>query len=261
VANDAWITALRTSKEVCVMVSEEEPEILFVEESKAGKYVVTFDPLDGSSNLDCNINVGSIFAVWKKRSEGKAGKPEDVLQRTGREIVGAGYALYGTSTMLVLSTGTGVCGFTLDQSVGEFVLTHDDIKIGKKGNIYSVNEGNSKYWDKPTRDYVDSVKTAKSPYSLRYIGSMVGDVHRTLLYGGIFMYPADSKSPNGKLRYLYEVAPLSWLMELAGGKSSTGKQSCLDLVCTNIHMRVPVFMGSFDDVSALEKFYLSGTSA
>jgi len=156
-----------------------------------------------------------------------------------------------------LTLGKGVYGFTLDQAVGEFVLTHPNIKIKERGSIYSINEGNAAYWEKGTLDYVTAIKSAKgkAPYSLRYIGSMVADVHRTLLYGGIFMYPADSKSPNGKLRYLYEVAPLSFIMEQAGGKATTGKVACLDLVPDHIHKRVPVFMGSKNDVTDLEAFH------
>ncbi|EGG23287.1 D-fructose-1,6-bisphosphate 1-phosphohydrolase [Cavenderia fasciculata] len=259
IANDAFKYALKGTKEVFCMVSEEEQSIIPVAEHDAGNFVVTFDPLDGSSNIDCNVSVGSIFAIWPKVSKDNNYSDKDVL-RKGREMIAAGYALYGSATMLVLTTGCGVFGFTLDYTVGEFVLTHPDIKIKPRGAIYSINEGNSVYWDKATADYVNSIKSGKNgktPYSSRYIGSMVSDVHRTLLYGGIFMYPADSKSPQGKLRYLYEVAPLSLLMEQAGGKSTNGQQACLDLVPGNIHQRVPVFMGSVDDVSDLESFHKS----
>eukprot|EP00026_Physarum_polycephalum_P011529 Phypoly_transcript_11762.p1 GENE.Phypoly_transcript_11762~~Phypoly_transcript_11762.p1 ORF type:complete len:339 (+),score=53.13 Phypoly_transcript_11762:109-1125(+) len=256
VANSAFVTALKSTKEVCVMVSEEEENAVIVEKSHAGKFAIAFDPLDGSANLDANVSVGSIFSIWPKKSAGDLGSTEDVL-RSGRDMTVGGYALYGSTTMLVLTLGKGVYGFTLDQAVGEFLLTHPNIKIKPRGNIYSINEGNSVYWEKGTQDYVAAIKSGKgkAPYSSRYIGSMVADVHRTLLYGGIFMYPADSKSPNGKLRYLYEVAPLSFIMEQAGGKASTGKIACLDIVPDHIHKRVPVFMGSKDDVTDLESFH------
>ncbi|GAM20717.1 hypothetical protein SAMD00019534_038920, partial [Acytostelium subglobosum LB1] len=259
IANDAFKAALTTTHEVFCMVSEEEEDIIPVAKSTQGDFIITFDPLDGSSNLDANVSVGSIFAIWNKVSKDHNFTNADVL-RKGREMVAAGYALYGSATMLVLTLGNGVCGFTLDYSVGEFVLTHPDIKIKSKGSIYSINEGNSVYWEKATADYVNTIKSGKNgraPYSSRYIGSMVSDVHRTLLYGGIFMYPADSKSPNGKLRYLYEVAPLSLIVEQAGGRSSNGKMPCLDITPNSIHQRVPVFMGSEQDVKELESFHQS----
>jgi len=256
VANSAFVTALKSTGEVCVMVSEEEENIVIVGKPNSGNFAIAFDPLDGSANLDANVSVGSIFSIWPKKSEGELGSEKDVL-RSGKEMVVGGYALYGSSTMLVLTLGNGVHGFTLDQAVGEFVLTHPNIKIKEEGNIYSINEGNAAFWEKGTQDYVAEIKSSKgkSPYSLRYIGSMVADVHRTLLYGGIFMYPADSKSPNGKLRYLYEVAPLSFIMEQAGGKSSTGKIPCLDIIPDRIHQRVPVFMGSRKNVEKLEAYH------
>jgi len=255
VANDAWKNSLKATREVFCMVSEEEDSIIPVSESQSGRFVISFDPLDGSSNLDCNVSVGSIFGIWDKVSTDNQFSNADVL-RKGRDMIACGYALYGSATMLVLSLGYGVYGFTLDNTIGEFILTHVEMKIKSKGNIYSINEGNSVYWDKATHEYVDTIKSKENghtPYSSRYIGSMVSDVHRTLLYGGIFMYPADSKSPNGKLRYLYEVAPLSFLMEQAGGKSTNGKSACLDIIPTSIHQRVPVFMGSRHDVDQLEK--------
>lgn len=256
IANDAFIAALLNTKEVCVLVSEEETQAVIVDKKISGRFAIAFDPLDGSANLDANVSVGSIFGIWTKQEED--GTVKDVL-RPGREQVAAGYALYGSATMLVITLGKGVWGFTLDQSVGEFVLTHPDIKIKPKGNIYSINEGNATYWEKATANYVSHIKSGKTkaPYSSRYIGSMVADVHRTLLYGGIFMYPSDAKSPHGKLRYLYEVAPLSFIIEQAGGKSSNGKVACLDLIPDVIHKREPVFMGSRDDVTELETFHSS----
>uniref|UniRef100_A0A0D9V867 fructose-bisphosphatase n=1 Tax=Leersia perrieri TaxID=77586 RepID=A0A0D9V867_9ORYZ len=236
------------------------------------EYCVCFDPLDGSSNIDCGVSIGTIFGIYMIKDKENV-TLEDVLQ-PGKSMVAAGYCMYGSSCTLVLSTGNGVNGFTLDPSLGEFILTHPDIKIPKKGKIYSVNEGNAKNWDEPTAKFVEKCKFPKdgsSPKSLRYIGSMVADVHRTLLYGGVFLYPADKKSPNGKLRYtyaysqhltllmklcvLYEVFPMSFLMEQAGGQSFTGKERALDLVPTKIHERSPIFLGSYEDVEEIKGLY------
>uniref|UniRef100_I1LDG9 Fructose-1,6-bisphosphatase, cytosolic n=1 Tax=Glycine max TaxID=3847 RepID=I1LDG9_SOYBN len=224
-SNDVFIKALVSSGRTCILVSEEDEEATFVEASKRGKYCVVFDPLDGSSNIDCGVSIGTIFGIYLIKEDHEP-TIEDVLQ-PGKNMLAAGYCMYGSSCTLVLSTGSGVNGFTLDPSLGEFILTHPDIKIPKKGKIYSVNEGNAKNWDDPTTKYVENCKYPRdgsSPKSLRYIGSMVADVHRTLLYGGIFLYPADKKSPNGKLRVLYEVFPMSFLMEQAGGQAFTGNQ-------------------------------------
>ncbi|PIM97382.1 Fructose-1,6-bisphosphatase [Handroanthus impetiginosus] len=254
-SNEVFIKALVSSGRTSILVSEEDEEATFVEPSKRGKYCVVFDPLDGSSNIDCGVSIGTIFGIYMV----KDGEPtiNDVLQ-PGKNMLAAGYCMYGSSCMFVLSTGSGVNGFTLDPSLGEFILTHPDIKIPRKGKIYSVNEGNAKNWDAPTAKYVENCKFPKdgSPAkSLRYVGSMVADVHRTLLYGGIFMYPADKKSPNGKLRVLYEVFPMSFLMEQAGGQAFTGKQRALDLVPTKIHERSPIFLGSYDDVEEIKALY------
>lgn len=224
-SNEVFIKALVSSGRTCILVSEEDEEATFVEPSKRGKYCVVFDPLDGSSNIDCGVSIGTIFGIYMMKDVHEP-TLDDVLQ-PGKNMLAAGYCMYGSSCTLVLSTGKGVNGFTLDPSLGEFILTHPDIKIPKKGKIYSVNEGNAKNWDGPTSKYVESCKfptDGSSPKSLRYIGSMVADVHRTLLYGGIFLYPADKKSPNGKLRVLYEVFPMSFLMEQAGGQAFTGKE-------------------------------------
>lgn len=223
-SNEVFVKALISSGRTCILVSEEDEEATFVNPPLSGKYCVVFDPLDGSSNIDCGVSIGTIFGIYMLK--GSDPTIEDVLQ-PGKDMVAAGYCMYGSSCMLVLSTGNGVHGFTLDPSLGEFILTHSDIKIPNKGKIYSVNEGNSKYWDVSTAKYVNNCKYPKdgsSPKSLRYVGSMVADVHRTLLYGGIFLYPGDKKSPNGKLRVLYEVFPMSFLMEQAGGQAFTGKQ-------------------------------------
>ncbi|XP_024391965.1 fructose-1,6-bisphosphatase, cytosolic [Physcomitrium patens] len=255
-SNDVFINALVSSGRTNVLVSEENEDAIFVEPSKRGRYCVVFDPLDGSSNIDCGVSIGTIFGIYMLK-EGASGTVEDVLQ-PGTAMLAAGYCMYGSSCTLVLSTGAGVNGFTLDPSLGEFILTHPDIKIPKKGKIYSVNEGNAKHWDGPTTKYVENAKFPKdgsSPKSLRYIGSMVADVHRTLLYGGIFMYPGDKKSPKGKLRVLYEVFPMSFLVEQAGGQSFTGKQRSLDLVPAHIHDRSPIFLGSYDDVEEIKALY------
>lgn len=217
-----------------------------------GNYCVVFDPLDGSSNIDCGVSIGSIFGIYKVKSGGTVA---DVL-RPGREMVAAGYCLYGSTTVMVLSTGNGVDGFTLDTSIGEFILTHPQIKVPPRGKIYSVNEGNSVYWDQACAKYVEQVKSGPNPYSARYVGSMVADVHRTLLYGGIFLYPADSKSKNGKLRILYECFPMSFIMEQAGGKSSTGTMRMLDVQPKDIHARSGIFLGSAQDIQDLEAMYI-----
>ncbi|KAG0589278.1 hypothetical protein M758_1G008600 [Ceratodon purpureus] len=255
-SNDVFVNALVSSGRTNVLVSEEIEDAIFVEKAKRGRYCVVFDPLDGSSNIDCGVSIGTIFGIYMLK-DGIEGTVEDVLQ-PGTAMLAAGYCMYGSSCTLVLSTGAGVNGFTLDPSLGEFILTHPDIKIPKKGKIYSVNEGNAMNWDAPTTKYVQNAKFPKdgaSPKSLRYIGSMVADVHRTLLYGGIFMYPGDKKSPKGKLRVLYEVFPMSFLMEQAGGQAFTGKERALELVPTHIHDRSPIFLGSYDDVEEIKALY------
>lgn len=216
------VNALRASGKTAVLVSEELEEAVMIEADKRGKYCVVFDPLDGSSNIDAGVNIGTIFGVYLIQP-GSHGTLQDVLQ-PGSTMVAAGYTMYGSSANLVLSTGNGVNGFTLDQGLGEFILTHPEIQIPTRGKIYSFNEGNSMYFHPPVLNYLNSIKypdqsvkngegKAKSPYSSRYIGSMVADVHRTLLYGGIFGYPDDKKSKKGKLRLLYEAFPMAYLTE------------------------------------------------
>ncbi|WVZ16059.1 hypothetical protein V8G54_013625 [Vigna mungo] len=256
-SNEVFIKALVSSGRTCILVSEEDEDAIIVEPSKRGKlYCVVFDPLDGSSNIDCGVSIGTIFGIYTLADVHEP-TIKDVL-RPGKKMVAAGYCMYGSSCTLVLSTGAGVNGFTLDPSLGEFILTHPGIKIPNKGKIYSVNEGNAKHWDGPTTAYVEKCKfpeDGSSPKSLRYIGSMVADVHRTLLYGGIFLYPGDKKNPNGKLRVLYEVFPMSFLVEQAGGQSFTGKERALDLIPTKLHERSPVFLGSYDDVEEIKALY------
>ena len=255
-SNDVFINALKFSRELCVLVSEELEDPLIIEEAIQGIYCVATDPLDGSSNIDCNVSTGTIFGIYKRKPDGEKPGTEDVL-RPGNELIAAGYCMYGSSTQLVLTTGNGVNGFTLDPSIGEFLLTHPNIKIPEKSKtVYSVNEGNSRYWDAATARFVNQVKTeGKKPYSLRYVGSMVSDVHRTLLYGGISMYPGDSKSPNGKLRLLYEGNPMSYICEQAGGRAIDGRQRVLDKRPDGIHCRTPIFLGSKRDVDIIENMY------
>jgi fructose-1,6-bisphosphatase I len=255
-SNDIMVNALRASGKTAVLVSEELEDAIIIEDKYKGKYCVVFDPLDGSSNIDAGVNIGTIFGIYKIKP-GSSGTVQDVL-RAGSEMVAAGYTMYGSSANLVLSTGQGVNGYTLDASLGEFILTHPDIRIPSRGKIYSFNEGNSMYFHPPVVAYLKSIKypaPPKSPYSARYIGSMVGDVHRTLLYGGIFGYPDDKKSKSGKLRLLYEAFPMAFLTEQAGGIATTGTKRILDIVPVSIHERCSVFLGSKDDVQDLMKFY------
>lgn len=254
-SNEVFVNALISSGRTSLLVSEEVEEAIFVQ-SPRGKYIVVFDPLDGSSNIDCGVSIGTIFGIYMVKNETEVSL-EDALQ-PGNKLVAAGYCMYGSSCTFVLSSGNGVNGFTLDPSLGEFILTNPNIKIPSKGKIYSVNEGNAKNWDEPTTKYVQNCKFPEDgspPKSLRYIGSMVADIHRTLLYGGIFMYPADIKNPNGKLRLLYEVFPMSYLMEQAGGQAFTGKERALDLVPKDIHERSPVFLGSHDEIEQMKELY------
>ncbi|KAG1048943.1 hypothetical protein G6F43_008701 [Rhizopus delemar] len=250
-ANDIFRNALIASGKTCLLVSEEDENAMIIEnEIQRGKYVVTFDPLDGSSNIDCGVSIGTIFGIFKVKDESNPNISDCI--RSGRELIAAGYCMYGSYCELILSVGNGVNGFTLDPSIGEFIMTHPKITMPSRGKIYSVNEGNYKYFDEPSKKYVDHVK---QKYSARYVGSMVSDIHRTLLYGGIFGYPDDSKSKKGKLRILYEVFPMSYLIEQAGGKATTGKMNCLDLIPEHIHDRSGIWLGSKEDVEELESFY------
>jgi len=252
-ANAAWVSSLTATEEVCVMVSEEETEALIVDEKFRGRYVVTFDPLDGSSNIDANVSIGSIFGIFEKTDDAPPSKLDAL--RSAKQFTAAGYAIYGSATLLVFSTGATVDGFTLDNAIGEFVLTHPNMRIPLENPIYSINEGNSCFWDKGTTSYINRIKKAPKPYSSRYIGSMVADVHRTLLYGGIFAYPGDSRTPSGKLRYLYEVGPLAFLCVRAGGGSTDGRKPSIEFVPTLIHQRVPVFMGSAVSIQQINEAF------
>ncbi|MFQ5630871.1 MAG: class 1 fructose-bisphosphatase [bacterium] len=257
-ADDMMFRALDHTGRLCCMASEEREGIILIpEQFSTGRYVLLYDPLDGSSNIDANVSIGTIFSIHRKVSEGDRGSLEDCLQ-PGYKQAGAGYVIYGSSTMLVYTAGNGVFGFTLDPSVGEFLLSHDNIKTPRRGKIYSVNEGNYKNWHEGTQNYIKYVKTAdketRRPYSGRYIGSLVADFHRNLLYGGVFLYPADKKNSTGKLRLLYEANPLAFVVEQAGGYASTGKQRILDIQPEELHQRVPLIIGSYEDVREAEEF-------
>jgi len=260
-ANKVFINALNYIGKVCVMASEEEPEMIAIpKEHPKGDYVIMFDPLDGSSNIDVNVSIGTIFGIYKRVSDGEDGVLDDCLQ-PGRKLFGAGYIIYSSSVNLVYTTGNGVNGFSLDPSVGEFVLSHPNIQIPPRGKIYSTNEGNYAYWKKGTREYIEYLKSdrnkIKAPYSSRYIGSLVADFHRNLLKGGIFLYPEDTKDPKkttGKLRLLYEANPLAFVVEQAGGYASTGYERILDIKPTKLHQRVPLIIGSKEDVLEYEEF-------
>jgi fructose-1,6-bisphosphatase I len=261
-AQQTIYSAMGHSGHLCVMASEESEGIIPIPDGgKRGRYVLMFDPLDGSSNIDVNASIGTIFSIHRKiTTHALDGNEEDCLQ-CGTEQLAAGYFIYGSSTMMVYTTGHGVNGFTLDPSLGEFLLSHENIRIPKRGRIYSINEGNINQWDAPTLRYVTHVKQENKaegrPYSLRYIGSLVADFHRNLLKGGIFLYPG----PKGKLRLLYEASPLAMVVEQAGGSASTGSQRILDVVPQSLHQRVPLIIGSTDDVRLYEKFCREAVAA
>ena len=248
---------------LCVMASEEDDDIIPIPPGNEGKYTLAFDPLDGSSNIDVNVSIGTIFSIHRRCSSGMSGTEADLLQK-GTEQAAAGYIIYGSSTMMVFTTGNGVHGFTLDPSVGEFYLSHPDIKIPAKSKYFSVNEGNYHYWDENTRRYVAYLKekdeATDRPYSSRYIGSLVADFHRNLITGGIFLYPKDNKNPDkpvGKLRLLYEASPLAYIVEQAGGRAVDGAgNNIMDIQPTELHQRVALVIGSRDDVDLAEKFLL-----
>ncbi len=257
-ADETIYRAMDHGGHLCVMASEENEGLLHIPDHyKHGKYVLIYDPLDGSGNIDANITVGTIFSVFKRMTRSGQGTMDDVLQ-PGYNQVAAGYVLFSSSMMFVYSTGHGVHGFTLDPSVGEFLLSHENIRIPSRGSIYAVNEGNYNRWDPAMRRYIEYLKCDDKgegrPYSGRYIGSLVADVHRTLLYGGIYCYPGDSRNPQGKLRLMYENNPLAYIVEQAGGAASDGKQRILDIVPEKLHQRAPLFIGSAEDVKIAEEF-------
>jgi len=255
------IERMEKSGQLCTMASEENPDLIEIsKEYPKGNYILIFDPLDGSSNIDVNASIGTIFSIHRKVTSGEEPTLADALQK-GSKQVAAGYFIYGSSTMMVYTTDSGVYGFTLFPDLGEFLLSHEDIRIPERGKIYSVNEGNYNYWDKNVRSFVDYLKepdkATKRPYTSRYIGALVADFHRNLLKGGIFMYPAntkDPKKPHGKLRLLCEAAPLAFIVEQAGGYASTGHERILDVEPQELHQRVPLFIGSKQDVLLAEEF-------
>lgn len=280
ITNDVLKKALKYTGKLGTMASEEEDEPVSASLeglgsvlADTGKYVCVFDPLDGSSNVDAGIAVGTIFGIFSEEAAGAAcDLPTNIKDldddqvsclaatlQPGKNLVAAGYVLYSCSTELVFTIGRGVVGFTLDNSIGEYVLTRPSIKIPARGKIYSCNEANIDKWDEPFQQYIKDIQMGKGEtgdkYSLRYIGSMVGDVHRTLLYGGLFAYPADTKNKDGKLRLLYEAAPMSFLLEQAGGLATTGHSRVMDIPPVNVHQRVPIVLGSKEDVEECKKYY------
>lgn len=257
-ANQTLVYRMRTCGAVCALGSEElEAPLIIPEDSPHGSYIIFFDPLDGSSNIDVNVSIGTIFSIYRRREDATDAFRAERMLRPCCEQVAAGYFLYGPSTMMVYTTGHGVHGFTLDPSVGEFLLSHPDIHIAAHGAIYSVNASNDCYWDEATRECVDCFchPAEGAPYSLRYVGSLVADFHRTLLYGGIFLYPADTKKPQGKLRLMYEAAPMAFLAEQAGGKATDGVRRILDKEPHAIHERTPLVIGSPEDVDRVADIY------
>lgn len=260
-ANEQFIAALSSGGETCAVASEENDEMVLIdsEVSKNAKYVVAIDPLDGSSNIDVNVSIGTIFSIYRRTTLSGASDLSDFMQK-GTEQVAAGYVIYGSSTMLVYTTGKGVNGFTLDPSIGEFCLSHPDMKIPKAGYIYSINEGNYLHFPDGVKKFMkfcqEEDALTKRPYSSRYIGSLVADFHRNMLKGGIYIYPSTAKSPKGKLRLMYECNPLAMIIEQAGGKASDGFTRILDIQPIDLHQRTPLFIGSTEMVNKCEELMM-----
>ena len=257
-ANEQFISALGSGGETCAIASEENDDLIPIttKVSKNANYMVCIDPLDGSSNIDVNVSIGTIFSIYRRNDFDKPITEADFLQQ-GTAQVASGYVIYGSSTMLVYTTGRGVNGFTLDPSIGEFCLSHPDMKCPEHGVVYSINQGNYTQFPEGVKQYVTYCQveddTTSRPYSSRYIGSLVADFHRNLLKGGIFIYPSTAKSPKGKLRLLYECNPLAFVIEQAGGKASDGQRRVLELVPTSLHQRTPLFIGSARMVTKAEE--------
>jgi len=258
-ANQTFINVFGHSGLVCTLVSEEMEKPRHLSENcSQGKYTLFFDPLDGSSNIDVNGTIGTIFSIHHRLR----GDPHETNQewlRVGSDQVVAGYVIYGPSTVLVYTAGNGVHGFTLDPSIGEFLLSHENIRIPSRGKTYSINEGHYPVWQAHTRAFVDFLKekdpAGGRPYSSRYVGSLVADFHRTLLHGGIFLYPGDTQNPKGKLRLLYEAAPLAFIAEQAGGRAGTGEERILDIRPVELHQKVPLLIGSPEEMALAEAFF------
>jgi fructose-1,6-bisphosphatase I len=258
-ANEQFIAALSAGGETCAVASEENDGLVHIDSavSQNAKYVVCVDPLDGSSNIDVNVAIGTIFSIYRRTTFSGVANETDYLQK-GTEQVAAGYVIYGSSTMLVYTTGKGVNGFTLDPSIGEFCLSHKDMTCPPVGKIYSINEGNYVHFPDGVKQYIKYCQveetTTSRPYSSRYIGSLVADFHRNLLKGGIFIYPSTLKSPKGKLRLLYECNPLAFIIEQAGGKASDGFNRIMEIQPSSLHQRTPLFIGSTDMVNLAEEY-------
>ncbi|EDX74889.1 fructose-1,6-bisphosphatase [Coleofasciculus chthonoplastes PCC 7420] len=252
-ANDVFISVFKQSGLVCRLASEEMEKPYYIPENcPIGRYSLIYDPIDGSSNVDINLNIGSIFAIRRQQGDDIDGEATDLLQ-DGHQQIAAGYVIYGPSTMLVYSIGTGVHAFTLDPSLGEFILSQENMQVPDHGPVYSVNEGNFWQWDESIRDYIRYVHRHEG-YTARYSGALVGDFHRILCQGGVFIYPGTVKKPEGKLRLLYETAPLAFLIEQAGGRASTGTENLMDVVPEKLHTRTPLIIGSKEDVALVESF-------
>jgi fructose-1,6-bisphosphatase I len=264
ISNEIVIKQMDHGGRLCAMASEEEADIIQIPDHfRCGKYCLMFDPLDGSSNIDVNVPVGTIFSVVRKTSPGQHGVLEDFLQ-PGREQVAAGYVIYGSSTMLVYSTGHGVHGFTLDPLLGEFLLSHEDIRTPHMGGYLSVNDSYQQLWDERVTRVMRTYRGLESdrkPLNVRYVGSLVADFHRNLLGGGVFAYPANTSSPNGKLRLLYEANPLAFIVEQAGGAATDGRQPILDIQPTALHQRTPLFIGSRGEVDLATRILAGDTPA
>jgi fructose-1,6-bisphosphatase I len=257
-ANIQMINALKAQQEVCGIGSEENEDFIAFDQGQSiwGKYIVMMDPLDGSSNIDVNVSIGTIFSIYRRKSKpGQVAELQDFLQ-PGDDLVAAGYIIYGSSTMLVFSTGNGVNGFTLDPSIGVFCLSHPNMCIPEDGSIYSINEGNYKQFPEGVKKYIKYCQEEEGdrPYTSRYIGSLVADFHRNLIKGGIYIYPSTGKNPDGKLRLMYENIPLAFLVEQAGGFASDGKNRILGIEPKDIHQRTPLFIGSKNMVRKAEEF-------
>ena len=258
-ANDQFISALSSGGECCLVASEEDEEVVLIntDVAKNAKYVIAIDPLDGSSNIDVNVAVGTTFSIYRRISKEGPATVDDILQK-GTAQVAAGYIVYGSSTMLVYTTGNGVNGFTLDPSIGEFCLSHPNLKVPKDGAMYSMNEGNYVHFPDGVKKYikycqVEDINTNR-PYTSRYIGSMVADIHRNLIKGGIYIYPTTATAPKGKLRLVYECNPLAFIIEQAGGRATNGYKRILEIDVTEIHQRESIFIGSTNMVLMAEDF-------
>jgi len=253
-ANEVFISVFKQSGLVCRLASEEMEKPYYIPENcPIGRYTLLYDPIDGSSNVDINLSVGSIFSIRQQSGDDLTGEATDLLTQNGRQQLAAGYILYGPSTMLVYSLGQGVHSFILDPSLGEFILAQENIQMPDHGQIYSTNEGNFWQWDEAIRDYARYVHRHEG-YTARYSGALVGDIHRILMQGGVFLYPGTIKNPEGKLRLLYETAPLAFLIEQAGGRASDGHTDILDLVAGKLHQRNPLIIGSKEDVQLVKSF-------